>query len=266
MSISSPINEARSAREACRSGAHVGPTVHLAPGHVQANLVVLPRAVAFDFLLFATRNPKPCPIVEVIEHGTEAVRTAPGSDIRTDVPGYRLFRNGEHVDSGTDASSWWRDDLVSILLGCSFSFEAALVRHGLPVRHLELGRNVPMFVTNRPCDSGGAFAGPLVVTFRPMPADLVDKAIEVTTPYRHAHGSPVHVGDPAELGIVDLAQPDFGDAVPIQDGEVPMFWACGVTPQLAIAAASPEIAITHEPGEMFITDLSDIESSQPRGE
>lgn len=244
---------------ACRSGEHRGPTVRLAPGHVQTNLVVLPQRDMDDFLLFASKNPKPCPVVEVIEQGAEASRTAPGSDIRTDLPGYRLFRDGKHVASGTDASEWWRDDLVSVLLGCSFSFEAAMLRQGLPVRHNELGTNVPMFVTNRQCEPAGAFAGPLVVTFRPMPSDLVDKAVEVTAPYRHAHGAPVHVGDPSLIGISDLGRPDFGDAVPIHDGEVPMFWACGITPQLALEAAAPEIAITHEPGEMFITDLPDIE-------
>ena len=251
------MNAAQEARLSIRSGEHVGPTAHLAPGHVQTNLVILPRAAAFDFLLFATRNPKPCPLVEVVDRGFEAARTAPGSDLRTDVPGYRLFVNGTHVDSALDATAWWRDDLVSVLLGCSFSFEAALVRAGLPVRHLDIGCNVPMFITNQPCDPGGDFAGPLVVTFRPMPEAMVGQAQAITEPYRHAHGGPVHIGHPAELGIADLSQPDFGDPVPMYDGEVPMFWACGVTPQMAIAAAAPEIVITHEPGEMFITDLSD---------
>lgn len=219
-----------------------------------------------DFLLFASRNPKPCPVIEVIETGTEAQRTAPGSDIRTDLPGYRLFHKGVHVDSATDATMWWRDDLASVLLGCSFSFEAAMVRHGLPVRHLELGRNVPMFVTSHQCEPSESFAGPLVVTFRPMPKDLVETAVQVTEHYDHAHGGPVHIGDPSAIGIVDLGQPDFGDAVPIHDDEVPMFWACGITPQMALAAARPEIAITHEPGEMFITDLSDRESEESSGD
>ena len=252
------MNLAQQARHVIRNGNHVGPTAHLAPGHVQANLVVLPRAFAFDFLLFATRNPQPCPIVEVVEQGVEAARTAPGSDLRTDVPSYRLFVDGHHVDSAPDATLWWRDDLVTILLGCSFSFEAALHRAGLPVRHQEMGCNVPMFVTNRQCDSGGAFAGPLVVSYRPMPEDRVTQATAITAGYPNAHGGPVHIGDPAELGIGDLSCPDFGDPVPLRDGEVPMFWACGVTPQMAIAAAAPEIAITHEPGAMFITDLSDF--------
>ena len=246
---------ARRARLAIRSGDHAGPTAHLAPGCVQANLVVLPRAVASDFVTFAARNPKPCPIVEVVEQGTEAVRSAPGSDLRTDVPRYRLFVDGIHTDSATDAAGWWRDDLVSVLLGCSFSFEAALMGAGLPVRHVEQGRNVPMYVTDRQCEPAGDFAGPLVVSMRPMPAGSVEQARQITEAYPDAHGGPVHVGDPAELGIEDLHAPDFGNAVDVHDGEVPVFWACGVTPQLAIASARPEMAITHEPGHMFITDL-----------
>lgn len=246
---------AQDVRAACRDGRHVGPTAHLAPGNVQANLVVLPSEAAEEFLLFAERNPKPCPVIEVVRDGTEAIEVAPGSDLRTDLPGYRLFVNGRHVDSGPDASGWWRDDFVAVLLGCSFTFEAAMVRAGLPVRHTELGRNVPMFVTSQQCVPAGSFRGPLVVSCRPMPADLVQAAVDVTEPFVHAHGAPVHVGDPAALGIDDLGQPDFGDPVELRDGEVPMFWACGVTPQLALAAAAPEIAITHEPGEMFVTDL-----------
>ncbi len=238
-----------------RAGEHTGPTADLAPGCVQANLVVLPGAVAADFVAFAVRNPEPCPIVEVIEHGTEAVRSAPGSDLRTDVPRYRLFVDGAHAGSATDATAWWRDDLVSVLLGCSFSFEAALMRAGLPVRHVEQGCNVPMYITDRQCEPAEDFAGPLVVSMRPMPAGSVEKARRITEAYPNAHGGPVHVGDPADMGIQDLHAPDFGDPVEIHDGEVPMFWACGVTPQLAIVNARPEIAITHEPGHMFITDL-----------
>ena len=246
---------ARRARLGIRDGEHAGPTAHLAPGCVQANLVALPRTVAPDFVAFATRNPKPCPIVEVVEQGTEAVRCAPGSDLRTDVPRYRLFVDGIHTDSAVDATGWWRDDLVSVLLGCSFSFEAALMRAGLPVRHIEQGRNVPMYITDRPCEPAGDFAGPLVVSMRPMPAESVEQARRITEAHPEAHGVPVHAGDPAELGIENLCRPDFGDPVDVHDGEVPVFWACGVTPQLAIVNARPEIAITHEPGHMFITDL-----------
>ena len=246
---------AQRARRLIRAGEHAGPTAHLAPGCVQANLVVLPRAVAPYFIAFAERNPKPCPIVEIVERGTEAVSSAPGSDLRTDVPRYRLFVDGAHTDSATDAIAWWRDDVVSVLLGCSFSFEAALMRAGLPVRHIEQNRNVPMYVTNHRCEPAGDFAGPLVVSMRPMPATLVEQARRITGAYPQAHGGPVHAGDPGDLGIADLHTPDFGDPVDVHAGEVPMFWACGVTPQLAIANAAPEIAITHEPGHMFITDL-----------
>ncbi|MCY4423247.1 MAG: putative hydro-lyase [Acidimicrobiaceae bacterium] len=250
-----PVAAAQRARLRIRAGEHTGPTAHLAPGCIQANLVVLPRAVASGFVAFATRNPKPCPIVEVIEHGTEAVTSAPGSDLRTDIPRYRLFADGAHADSATDATAWWRDDLVSVLLGCSFSFEAALMRAGLPVRHIEQGRNVPMYITDRACEPAWDFAGPLVVSMRPMPAELVEQARRITEAYPQAHDGPVHAGDPAGVGISDLGAPDFGDPVDVREGEVPMFWACGVTPQLAIANAAPEIAIVHEPGHMFITDL-----------
>ena len=261
---------AQRARLSIRAGEHTGPTAHLTPGCVQANLVVLPRAIASDFVAFAVRNPKPCPIVEVVEQGTEAVLTAPGSDLRTDVPCYRLFVDGAHADSATDATNWWRDDLVSVLLGCSFSFEAALLQAGLPVRHVEQDRNVPMYITSRQCEPAGDFAGPLVVSMRPMPAAMVEQARRITEAYPQAHGGPVHVGDPSGLGISDLNAPDFGDPVDIRGGEVPMFWACGVTPQLAIASAAPEIAITHEPGHMFITDLpanpqpANLKSWQPQ--
>jgi uncharacterized protein YcsI (UPF0317 family) len=248
------MQSAQEARARIRNGEIRGPTASLAPGYVQANLVVLPRAQAFEFLLFAIRNPRPCPVIEVVEAGTEAVRTAPGSDLRLDLPGYRLFRHGRLVESSHDASGWWREDLVSFLLGCSFSFDAALVDAGVPVRHLELDRNVPMFVTDRPCDPAGGFSGPLVVSYRPIPAAQIDRAIKITAAFPHAHGAPIHTGDPAALGIADLDRPDFGDPVPLLEGEVPAFWACGVTPQLALANAAPEIAITHEPGHMFITD------------
>ncbi len=246
---------AQRARLAIRAGEHTGPTAHLAPGCVQANLVVLPKDVASDFIAFAERNPKPCPVVEILEHGTEAVRSAPGSDVRADLPRYRLLVDGAHTHSATDATGWWRDDLVTVLLGCSFSFEAALMRAGLPVRHIQQGRNVPMYITNRQCEPAGDFAGPLVVSMRPMPSDMVDQARRITENYPQAHGGPVHAGDPNGIGIADLKTPDFGDGVDIDDGEVPMFWACGVTPQLAIVNAAPDLAIVHEPGHMFITDL-----------
>jgi uncharacterized protein YcsI (UPF0317 family) len=244
-------------RQAIRAGRHTGPTAGLAPGFVQTNLVVLPLAIAEEFAEFCRLNSRPCPLIEQTEPGDpQPKRSAPGADLRTDVPRYRVFRDGvPESNEPTEIVAWWRDDFVGFLLGCSFTFEAALLAAGLPVRHLELGRNVPMFRTQLACRSAGRFAGPLVVSMRPFRPDQVEQVREITARYPTMHGAPVHVGDPAELGIADLTRPDFGDAVPVASDEVPVFWACGVTPQLALAAAKPEIAITHSPGCMFVTDL-----------
>lgn len=246
-------------RRAIRAGRHTGPTAGLAPGFVQANLVVLPQAVADEFAEFCRLNSQACPVIEQTDPGEpEPKRSAPGADLRTDVPRYRVFREGvPEAHEPTSITSLWRDDLVSFLIGCSFTFEAALMAAGLPVRHVELGRNVPMFRTNIACRPAGRFAGPLVVSMRPYRPEQVEQVREITTRYPTMHGAPVHVGDAAELGIADLSRPDFGDAVPIARDEVPVFWACGVTPQLALAAARPEIAITHSPGCMFVTDWRD---------
>lgn len=245
-------------RMACRSDAFTLPTAGLANGFAQANLVILPRDWAFDFLLFCQRNPRPCPLLEVTDPGDPVPRlSTPDADLRTDLPGYRVWKNGELVDEPDDITQWWRDELVSFLIGCSFTFEAELQRHHIPVRHLECGCNVPMYRTNRPCITAGRFAGPLVVSMRPLsPSDAI-RAIEVTAKFPNSHGAPVHFGDPEAIGISDLSRPDFGDAVPIKDGEVPVFWACGVTPQAALAVARPPLAITHQPGKMFLTDLAE---------
>ena len=244
-------------RQAIRAGRHIGPTAGLAPGFVQTNVVILPASTADEFAEFCRLNSRPCPLIEQTEVGNpEPKQSAPGADLRTDVPRYRVFRNGvAEVFEPTEVLSFWRDDFVGFLLGCSFTFEAALMVAGLPVRHLELGRNVPMYRTNIACRAAGRFAGPLVVSMRPYRPELVPRVREITGRYPTMHGEPIHVGDPAAIGIHDLAKPDFGDAVPIQPGEIPVFWACGVTPQLALAAARPEVAITHSPGCMFITDL-----------
>lgn len=247
-----------SVRQACRSGEWTDQTSGLAPKFAQANLVVLPREDAFDFLLFCQRNPKPCPLLEVTEPGS-AIPTqfAPNADLRTDVPRYRVWKSGELVDEPTDIADHWRDDLVSFLIGCSFTFESALLDAGIPVRHLELQRNVPMFRTSIPCVSAGRFHGPLVVSMRPMrPADVI-KAVEITGQFPEVHGAPIHVGLPEQIGIDDLQAPDFGDAVPVEADELPVFWACGVTPQAAVMAARPEFVITHSPGCMFVTDVLD---------
>jgi uncharacterized protein YcsI (UPF0317 family) len=211
----------------------VTPTAGWCPGWAQANLLALPRDLAYDFLLFAQRNPKPCPVLDVLDAGA--------------VP----------VEETTDVTSWWRDDLVSFLIGCSFTFEAALAEAGVPVRHVEQGVNVPMYRTARRCRPAGAISGPLVVSMRPVPADQVADAVTVTARYPAVHGAPVHVGDPSVLGIDDLDKPDYGDAVEVRAGEVPVFWGCGVTPQAAVVESRPSLAIAHAPGHMLVTDARD---------
>ncbi len=235
-----------------------GPTPGLALGYVQANLVILPKDLAFDFLLFCHRNPKPCPLLDVTEPGSpEPKRVAPGADLRTDLPRYVVYQHGEKVEEPADLQSWWRDDLVAFLLGCSFSFENALLRAGLPVRHVELGRNVPMYHTNLPCRPAGVFRGNMVVSMRPMTPSQAIEATRICERFGKAHGAPLYFGDPAAIGIRDLTQPDFGDPVEIRTGEVPVFWACGVTPQAVMMEVKPPLAITHKPGHMFVTDLRD---------
>ena len=242
-------------RAQARSGALVGPTCGLAPDYLQANLVVVPQTLACDFLRFCQRNPKPCPLLDVTEPGAwEPCHVAPGADVRMDVPRYRVYQRGVLVEEPSDIVGWWRDDLVAFLLGCSLSFEAAMQRAGLPVRHLEEGCNVPMYRTNLPCAPSGVFRGPLVVTMRPLTPAQAIEAVVITSRYPQAHGAPVHFGDPKAIGISDLTRPDFGDAVTVRAGEVPVFWACGVTPQAVLMEAKLEFAITHSPGCMFVTD------------
>jgi uncharacterized protein YcsI (UPF0317 family) len=245
-------------RAAIRRGEWDKPTAGIAPGFVQANLVALPAADAFDFLRFCVANPRPCPVLEVTDAGSPEPRNlAPGADLRTDVPRYRVHRDGELVDETTDATAVWRDDLVAFLLGCSFTFERALLAAGLPVRHVEQGVNVPMYRTAVDCTPAGRFSGPLVVSMRPMTPAQAIRATQVTTRYAAVHGAPLHVGDPGELGIAELGRPDYGDPVEIRAGEVPVFWACGVTPQAVAAASRPALMITHAPGHMFVTDVPD---------
>jgi uncharacterized protein YcsI (UPF0317 family) len=247
-------------RAACRAGRHTGPTPGLALGYVHANLVILPRDWAFDFLLFCQRNPKPCPVLDVTEPGDpEAKSVAPGSDLRTDLPAYRIWKNGELVEEPTDITRHWRDDLVSFAIGCSFTFENALLAAGVPVRHIEQNVNVPMYRTNIACKSAGRFSGPLVVSMRPLAPAQAVKATQVCNRFPRAHGAPVHFGEPSAIGIRDIHKPDYGDAVQIRLGEVPVFWACGVTPQAALMQAKPPFAITHKPGHMFLTDLKDTD-------
>ncbi len=245
-------------RQLIREGRLVHPTAGFAPGHVQANLAILPRDMAFDFLLFCQRNPKPCPLLEVIEAGeVEPVEYAPGADIRTDVPLYRVYEHGEMTAEVEDISDFWRGDLVSFLLGCSFSFETAMLRAGIPLKHIDQDKNVSMFITNIPAASAGEFSGPMVVSMRAIKREQVVRAVQVTSRFPATHGAPIHVGDPEVIGIGDLARPDFGDPTDFEDGEVPVFWACGVTPQAAAMTTKPPLMITHAPGHMFVTDVKD---------
>ncbi len=246
------------ARALIREGRWTRPTAGLAPGYTQANLVILPEEWAFEFLLFCQRNPKPCPVLDVTDVGSpHPVRVAPGADLRTDLPKYRIYRYGELEAEVTQIADFWQKDFVAFLLGCSYTFEAALLAAGIPMRHIEEGRNVPMYITNIECHPAGRFQGPMVVSMRPIPSRQVVRAVEVTARYPQVHGAPVHIGDPAAIGIEDLARPDFGDAVTVRAGEIPLFWACGVTPQVAARKARPELMITHSPGHMFLTDIRD---------
>ena len=244
-------------RQQIRAGNFTGNTSGLAQGFVQGNLAIMPKEWANDFLLFCQQNPKPCPIV--------GMSTAPGDfllndlgediDIRRDVPRYRIYCDGVLTEEVQDVSEVWRDDLVTFVLGCSFSFEEALIADGLEVRNITEGVNVPMYRTNIACKPAGRFHGNTVVSMRPMKAADAIRAVQICTRFPSVHGAPLHLGDPAEIGISDINKPDFGDAVTIKEGELPVFWACGVTPQAAIEQAKPEFCITHSPGHMLITDL-----------
>jgi uncharacterized protein YcsI (UPF0317 family) len=247
-------------RATIRAGGFDRPTTGQAPGFVQANLVIVPQAHAFDFLLFCQRNQKPCPLLEVVEAGqVEAKRLAPGSDLSRDIPKYRVFRDGRMVEERTDVSALWQKDFVSFLLGCSFSFEKPLMDAGLEVRNLTCGVNVPMFRTDIPTRPAGAFQGPLVVSMRPFSPEHAIKAALVTAKLPDVHGAPVHQGDPRRIGIQNLQAPEYGDAVPVREGEIPVFWACGVTPQEALLRAKLPLAITHAPGHMFVSDRKEEE-------
>ncbi|OPY71825.1 MAG: hypothetical protein A4E64_03081 [Syntrophorhabdus sp. PtaU1.Bin058] len=249
-------DDPKKVRAMIRKGRWRKPTAGLAPGYAQANLVVLPQRYAFDFLLFCQRNPGPCPLLEVLEPGRfTTVFLSSEADIRTDLPLYNIYRKGKLEETVPGIKGLWQEDFVTFLIGCSFSFEEALIRERVPVRHIEEERNVPMYSTNIPCNTAGIFRGTLVVSMRPVPADRIVPAVRITSRYAAVHGSPVHIGDPAAIGIRDIKRPDFGEAVTIKKDEVPLFWACGVTPQVAVMNAKPDICITHAPGHMFITDI-----------
>jgi len=245
-----------------RRGEWKGPTSGLALGYAQANLVVIKKDFAYDFLLFAQRNPKPCPLLEVLDVGDPHTKmVADGADVRTDIPLYRIYEGGRLVDEPSNILDYWSDDLVAFLLGCSFSFEYALMDAGIPLRHVEAKRNVPMYVTNIETIPAGVLHGPLVVSMRPIPYDMVVRAVNITARFPFVHGAPVHVGYPELIGIDDLSKPDFGDPPVVKEGDVPVFWACGVTPQAVAMVSGIDFMITHSPGHMFITDVKNTELS-----
>jgi uncharacterized protein YcsI (UPF0317 family) len=252
------LSPAQQIRALCRSGAFRGATAGVAPGYVQANLMIVPGDYAFEFLLFCQRNPKQCPLVEVLEPGQFAPAIAPGADLRTDLPGYRVYENGVHSASAADIGALWRGDLVSFLIGCSFSFENALIEGGIALRHIEQQRNVAMYKTNIACAPAGRLHGASVVSMRPIKSRDIARAVEITARMPHVHGAPLHIGHPEAIGIADLSRPDFGDAVELMADELPVFWGCGVTPQYIAQTSGIPFCITHEPGKMFVTDSTNL--------
>ena len=255
-----PPGSGLAARLAIRADRHRGPTAGLAPGFVQGNLAILPQTLAADFLRFCQLNPKSCPLIGMSAPGDPRVPAlGEDLDIRTDLPRDRVWRNGGLVAEPADVREFWRDDLVSFVIGCSFSFEEALVSDGIELRHITQRCNVPMYRTSVPTAEAGPFHGPMVVSMRPMtPANAI-RAVQITTRFPRVHGAPVHIGKPELIGIKDLMQPDYGDAVEVRDDELPVFWACGVTPQSVIATVKPEFCITHYPGSMLVTDRKNTE-------
>ncbi len=249
-------------RRLIRSGEIDFQTSGMCNGYAQANMAVLPKELAFDFLLFTQRTQKPCPELDVTEVGSPVPRLiAPDADLRYDIPRYRIYRHGELTDEVTDLEKYWRSDLVAFLLGCSFSFEGPMLDAGLDVRHITDKHNVPMYITNIQCVPAGVFHGPTVVSMRPMlPKDAI-RAVQVTSRMPFVHGAPIHIGDPEAIGIKDIMKPDFGEPSRIEPGEIPVFWACGVTPQAVAMAVKPEFMITHAPGHMFISDLKNADLS-----
>ncbi|MEU4496338.1 putative hydro-lyase [Streptomyces sp. NBC_00210] len=235
------------------------PTGGWCAAYTQVNLISVPSDWAHDVHMFCRQNPKPCPVLDIADLGSWNTALAPGADLRTDLPLYHVWEHGRLIAEQTDVVDLWREDLVTFLIGCSFTFESALTDAGVPLRHVSQGANVAMYVTDHECRPGGRLRGPLVVSMRQVPAGLVDTATRVTAQMPAVHGGPVHIGDPAGLGIQDFAHPDFGDPVEAEPGDVPMFWACGVTPQAALMASRPPFAITHAPGHMLITDARDTD-------
>lgn len=247
-------------RELIRNNKFDRPTSGVCDNYVQANLAILPKKDAYDFLLFCQRNPKPCPIIEVLDAGEYITKTcAKDADIRTDIPRYRVYEKGVMVEELSDIKSIFKDDYVSFLMGCSFSFENALLNNNIPLRHIDENHNVPMYITNIECLSAGKFHGNMVVSMRPVKHKDIVKATTTTALYPSVHGAPIHIGDPKVIGIKDISKPDFGDASTVYPDEVCIFWACGVTPQSIAISSKSDIMITHAPGYMFVTDKKDSE-------
>jgi uncharacterized protein YcsI (UPF0317 family) len=248
------ITDPREARRIIRAGGYTGHTAGIAPDHVQGNLCILPSELALDFAAFCQRNPKPCPVIGMGSPGDPSLPDLGDIDIRTDIPRYRVFRDGRLVDEPTDIRSYWSDDLVTFVLGCSFSFEGAMLEAGIRLQHIERDTTVPMYRTSIDCVPAGPFKGRMVVSMRLLsPADAI-RAVQITSRFPAVHGAPVHLGLPEAIGIHDLMQPDYGDPPDMQPGQLPVFWACGVTPQVAVEAARPSLCITHKPGAMLVTD------------
>ncbi|GEO25932.1 UPF0317 protein YcsI [Alicyclobacillus acidoterrestris] len=246
------------ARRRIRCNEWTGPTAGMVSGYTQANMAILKKDLAFEFLLFCQRNPKPCPVLDVTEPGSPIPRlVAPTADVRTDLPKYRIYRHGELTDEVHDILEYWEEDMVAFLIGCSFTFEYPLMNNGISIRHIDEHCNVPMYKTNIQTVKAGRFEGPMVVSMRPIAHEDVIRAVQVTSRFPSVHGAPVHIGDPAAIGIDDITKPDFGDVVSIRPNEVPVFWACGVTPQAIAMHVKPDLMITHAPGHMLITDKRD---------
>ncbi|PIC62942.1 DUF1445 domain-containing protein [Sporosarcina sp. P13] len=254
--------KAAEVRKLIRQQKITGQTSGMSKGFTQANLVILKQEHALDFLLFCQRNPKSCPLLDVTEPGSyRPSRLAEKADLRSELPSYRIYKDGVLTEEVKDITDYWEDDMVGFLLGCSFTFEAPLLDNGIPIRHIEENRNVPMYKTDIACNQAGIFQGPTVVSMRPMTAQDAIRAIQITTRFPAVHGAPIHLGDPSLIGIDDISKPDFGESVTINEGEIPVFWACGVTPQAVAMESKPSIMITHSPGCMFISDMKDSELS-----
>lgn len=246
----------REVRKLVGEGKITGQTSGMCDGFAQANLCVLPKKYAYDFLLFCQRNQKSCPLLEVSDLGSRILKSsAEGCDIAREIPKYRVWKDGVLFDECTDVEKYWREDLVSFVIGCSFSFESLLMAGGIDVRNISENHNVPMYLTNIETVPAGIFSGKMVVSMRPVPYEQVVRAVTITARVPKVHGAPVHIGSPEKIGIKDLSRPDFGEPSTVREGEVPVFWACGVTPQSVVMNSKPDFCITHAPGHMLVTDI-----------